>query len=238
VTAIASGFGGSNIISCSLDCTCKFWSLAHDATPIRTVSFPCMLWCLALDSTESNFYVGGSNGRIYVGSTKANSRRSNPQMLVSLSPQHNGAVTAVAMVNEGQNLVSASEDGSVCIWDVDTGMVVRVIGNGRETISDIVVARGIRNGGCSGGMRFGAADVIELRGAVLESGGRVMDRPVRELAELEESLKVVVRDRRRALDTLEGTIDTYQRLLGLILKELKVATGGGDDDDNNKDKSE
>ncbi|KAF6153800.1 hypothetical protein GIB67_001033 [Kingdonia uniflora] len=43
-------------------------------------------------------------------------------------------------------------------------------------------------------------------------------------------LSIVVKDRRRAIDRLEAAIGTYQRLLGLILKEDK---GGGTVTDSN-----
>ncbi|PIA62292.1 hypothetical protein AQUCO_00200350v1 [Aquilegia coerulea] len=235
VTAVANGCG-SVIVSSSLDCTCKFWSLSHGVTLIRKVSFPCMLWCLVLDSTESHFYVGGSDGRLYVGITKVERRHINYSQVLALTPDHNGAVTAVAMLNEDKNIVSASEDGNVQLWEVESGRVIRSITNGRENISDILVAKGIRDGGSCRRMALGAGGGVELRGPSLGYCGKEISRPVRELSEMEESLNVVVKDRSRAIDILEGTVATYQRLLGLLIKEAKGEGTG--DNTNNQDKGE
>ncbi|KAF9601622.1 hypothetical protein IFM89_021088 [Coptis chinensis] len=231
-TSSVTAIGASSpmiIISCSLDCTVKFWSLACKVVNlIRTVQFPCMLRGLALDSTESNFYVGGSDGHLYAGVIKLDGRTRHSGAdahIVALTPEHKGAVTAVAMTNEGRYLLSASEDGNVWIWEVEMGKVVRVFGSGRESISDIVVAKGIRD--CS---RRG----VEYRGPSLGYSGREISRPVRELGEMETMLNVVVKDRRRAIDILEGTIETYRRLLRLILKEAI----GGDAVNNNGNKDE
>ncbi|KAF5175317.1 Wd repeat-containing protein [Thalictrum thalictroides] len=231
VTAIANGCG-SVIVSSSLDSTIKFWSLAHGATLIRTVCFPCMLWCLVLDSTVSHFYVGGSDGRIYVGVTKVDRRHSTDAQVVASRQEHNGAVTALAMLNEGKNIVSASEDGNVKIWDVERGRVVRSVTNGRENISDILVAKGIRDGGRRA-LGMGAGGVQHRGPSLGYNSGKEISRPVRELCEMEESLNVVVKDRSRAIDVLEGTIETYQKLLGLLIKEAN-----GDDDTNNQDKGQ
>lgn len=62
MTAITIGIGGINstVISCSLDCTCKFWSLMH-GTHLNTVTFPCAVWGIVMDTMESEFYAAGDH---------------------------------------------------------------------------------------------------------------------------------------------------------------------------------
>lgn len=236
VTCITvAGIGGCNstIISCSADGTCKFWSLAN-GHHLRSVRCPCVIWSLVVDSTESNFYAGGSDGRIYVGILKVKRRNelvsSNINEVVAWgSGDHSGgAVTAVAMANEGRNLVSASEDGSIRVWEVENGRTVRILGDHESggSVSELVVATGIRNGRRS---KYGGASGIndETGGdrelMSLGYSGREIMKSVRETIEMEEILNVVVDDRRRSIDGLEKAIGTYERLLGLILKEAKAA---------------
>ncbi|KAF6153799.1 hypothetical protein GIB67_001032 [Kingdonia uniflora] len=74
---------------------CKLWNLAY-GTHVRTILFSCMIWGFVMDSTETNFYAGGSD-------------------------ENDEAITAVAIAYGGVNLVSASEDGDVRIWDTESG---------------------------------------------------------------------------------------------------------------------
>ncbi|OVA20120.1 WD40 repeat [Macleaya cordata] len=230
VTCITTGMGGCNstIISCSSDCTCKFWSIAT-GSHMRTVRFPCMIWSLAMDSTETNFYAGGSDGRLYVGVLKVKRREliSSDNEVVAWAPEHGGAVTAVVMANEGRNVVSASEDGSIRVWEVESGRMVRVLGHHERggSISELVLAKGIINGRrCRRYGNGGGGGGSESEGGEMSLGfsGREIRKPVREVNEMEEMLSVVVKDRRRAIDRLEAAIGTYERLLGLILKEAKA----------------
>ncbi|XP_077237604.1 protein ROOT INITIATION DEFECTIVE 3-like [Tasmannia lanceolata] len=217
VTDITTTMGGCNstIISCSLDSTCKFWSLAN-GNHVRTVCFPCVIWCLVVDPTESEFYAGGSDGRVYVGALKVGRRQcaNTGAEVAPWIPEHGGMVTAVEMANQGRNLVSASEDGCIRVWEVEGGRVVRVVGQGRGGISDLVVAKGVGGGG-------GGGENIVFGGQNMGFSGREICRPVREVGEMEEWLGVVVKDRSRAIDTLEASIGTYEKLLGLFLKEAK-----------------
>ncbi|KAF6153796.1 hypothetical protein GIB67_001029 [Kingdonia uniflora] len=237
VTATSIGTGGSNttIISCSLDCTCKLWNLAY-GTHVRTILFPCMIWGFVMDPTETDFYVGGSDGRIYAGVLKVNRREllNTDSGVVAWAPENDRAITAVAIANGGVNLVSASEDGTVRIWDTKSGQVIRIFAHERGSISDIAIVKGLRDS--RGGHDFGlGGSGVEWGGQGLGFSGREIGRPVRELSHMEEMLSIVVKDRRRAIDRLEAAIGTYQRLLGLILKEAK---GGGTDSNNSsKDKA-
>ncbi|KAL5977585.1 hypothetical protein ACLOJK_041483 [Asimina triloba] len=220
----------STIVSCSLDCTCKFWSLAS-GTHLRTVRFPCVIWCVAMDPTMWEFYAGGSDGKVYVGELKVVSRRKwfsrmrdEETGVVAWAEEHNGAITALALVDYGRCLVSASEDGSMKMWDVECGRVIRVVEQERSsTIRDLVVAKGVRSS--RGVVGIGSNDGYAMQHGEIEgfSGREVARRrrPVKEVMEMEECLAEVVKDRRRAVDTLEASIATYERLLTLFLNEAK-----------------
>ncbi|KAG1327427.1 protein ROOT INITIATION DEFECTIVE 3 [Cocos nucifera] len=218
VTSIAAGPGGCNatLVSSSLDCTCKLWSLA-DGVKLRTVQFPCAIWCVAADPSSSEVYAGGSDGRIYAVPLKVGGRklRHAGAEVTAWEAEQNGAVMAVAMANGHQNLVSASEYGIIRIWDIGSRSVVRIIGLEGGTFSDLKVVKVI-NGAQRGD------EVLTSNGRFCE---REMGRNVNELREMDECLSVAVKDRRRATDNLEAVIDIYKRLLGLLLKEAKRENG-------------
>lgn len=225
VTDVISGKGfcNSQIISCSLDCTCKFWSLLR-GTHLRTVAFPAAILGLVLSPLESEFYAAGSDGSVYKGSIKIGSRKSlskGQQEPVKWAQTHNGAIVSLAMVNCGRNLVTASEDGSVWMWNANEGQVVFALGNHDfgNGISDLVVATEISCGkelvprlsnGDDHGVRVGfcAREVAS-------------NLPVNETIKMEDVLAVAEKDRSRTIDMLESAITMYERLLVLILKEAK-----------------
>ncbi|KAM1256892.1 hypothetical protein EV1_030692 [Malus domestica] len=232
VTAVVSGVGlyTSQVISCSLDGTCKFWSLLPAAL-LLTVVFPCAIFAIALNPREPEFYAAGSDGSVHKGLWRTGKRQLVMQGkdLITWSPKHDGGVVSVVMVNEGRNLLSASEDGSVWVWQVDAGQVVMVLANEMGSISDLVAAtgtnyskgqdfsasnRGYRNGSCEFGL----------------TGKELTSMPIKML-KMDEMLKVAARDRSRAIDMLESAIGMYERLLELILKEAKKSSS------NNKQRS-
>jgi pre-rRNA-processing protein IPI3 len=233
VTAIVSGTGlcYSQIISCSTDSTCKFWSLLR-GTHLRTVVFPCTISGFALHPTEPEFYAAGSDGSVHKGSFMIESRKlasQGSELMMTWPQKHGGAVVSVVMVNGGRNLVSASEDGSVWVWEVGEGQVIMALGNEMASISDLVSATGIRRRHSKGhGFEVGKSSSAN------ESGdcdlGRfsceelIMSMPARHIIEMEDVLKVAAQDRSRAIDMLESAIAMYKKLLELILKEAKKGT--------------
>ncbi|XP_010243995.1 PREDICTED: protein ROOT INITIATION DEFECTIVE 3-like [Nelumbo nucifera] len=240
VTSIISGTGGcgSIIVSCSLDCTCKLWSLAQ-GIHLRTLRFPCMIWGVAMDPTESTLYAGGSDGRVYVAMLKVASSsrqevgRGSTELVAWTQEAAGGAITAVKMTNTGRNILTASEDGSIRIWEVERGGVIKVFGDGGGSVSDLVVAKGVYES-CGRSVRFGAGSVESTGCWSLGFSGRELSRAMgNKVIEMEETLSEVVKDRRRAIGTLETAIGTYERLLELILKEAKE-----DDTENNGEKNE
>ncbi|KAH7674344.1 pre-rRNA-processing protein IPI3 protein [Dioscorea alata] len=223
ITGIASGStGGCNsiIISCSLDCMIKFWSLANGAC-LRTVHLQCALWSVILDLTDAEAYAGGSDGRVYGVALKKMRRRGlsgDEDGVVAWSAEESGgAVIALAMVNGDRNLVSASEDGTIMMWEA--GQVVKILRHGQNGVSDLLVARGVSR--AAGGVRRDEGNCF-FNGLSSMPCVEGMHRDVKEMEEMQQWLGVVVKDRRRAIDVLETAIKTYKRLLGLLLKEANL----------------
>lgn len=222
VTSIGIGACNSTMISCSADGTCNFWSLPQGLL-LRTMALPCPLAALVIHPTGSNFYAAGSDGSIYIGSTRCPIRKRTKANLQAIKwrERHGGAVVSLGMLNQGRNLVSGSEDGSVWIWEVEKGVVMTVLGSEMVGISHLVVARGVANS--RGSSSSGVVNMEEWR----EKSGlsaRELSRPVRKMEEMKEKLGVAVKDRSRAIDILESAIGAYERLLELILKEAKGGT--------------
>lgn len=212
VTAVSCGMMNSTIISSSLDYTCKLWSLL-DGTLLSSVTFPCAVLGVAIDPLlGSKFYAGGTDGSVY------NFELMNPNgQLVRWNYKHGGAVVAVVVEEEGKMVVTASEDGSVWIWEVERGEVIRSFNQAMISISDLVVAKGVgKSGRCGSGGGCGSS---------LGFAEKELSMPVKEVMEMEEELSMVVEGRRRAIDTLEAAIEIYETLLGLILKEAKRGSG-------------
>lgn len=230
VTAIVSGAGlcYSQIISCSTDSTCKFWSLLR-GTHLRTVVFPCTISGFALHPTEPEFYAARSDGSVHKGSFMMESRTlvsQGSELMMTWPQKHGGAVVCVVMVNGGRNLVSAAEDGSVWVWEVGEGQVIMALGNEMASISDLVSATGIRRHSKGHGFEVGKSGANESGDCDLGFSCEelIMSMPARHLIEMEDTLKVAAQDRSRAIDMLESAIAMYKKLLELILKDAKKGT--------------
>ncbi|KAL6199028.1 hypothetical protein ACLB2K_028815 [Fragaria x ananassa] len=201
----------------------EFWSLRR-GTHLRTVVFPCTISGIALHPTEPEFYAAGSDGSVYIGSFMVGSRKNVIQgsELMTFPHKHRGAVVSAVLVNAGRNMVSASEDGIVLIWDVGEGQVIMAFGNEMSSISDLVSATGISyNKGHSSAVGKNVATECDI---ALSCEELIKTMPVRQMIEMEDLLKVAGEDRSRAIDTLESAIAIYEKLLELILNEAKKCT--------------
>ncbi|KAJ7948802.1 Protein ROOT INITIATION DEFECTIVE 3 [Quillaja saponaria] len=221
VTAITSGKGiyTSTLISCSLDSTCKFWNLLC-GTHLRTVTFPCSISGVVFDPVESDFYAAGSDGLIYKGSMKVPSKelKGRGHELVSWGQKHDGSIVSLVIVNQGRNLVSAAEDGSVWLWGIEKGEVILVLGSTTMTsISSMVVTRGVRYG--KGSVGSGTSSFTSGF-----SDKELISRPVKEILKIGDLMTGIDKDRSRAIDILESAISMYERLLELILEEARKGT--------------
>ncbi|XP_027356794.1 uncharacterized protein LOC113866104 [Abrus precatorius] len=232
-----SGLG--TLVSCSLDCTCKFWNLANNGVLMCTVAFPCAIFGVALNSTESWFYAAGADGLVYKGLMKVGSRKllGRAYELKNWPRSHNGSIVSLVSVNGGRNLVSAAEDGSAWMWDVERGEVTMVLGNGMENISDMIVARGSGEFGVRKGNN---ATIGQANGffTSYELCDEEMIKTMKQITELGEVMDVVVHDKKRAIDMLESAIEMYERLLKLILKEVTKATEEAEKEEDKEEEEE
>ncbi|CAJ1978452.1 unnamed protein product [Sphenostylis stenocarpa] len=238
VTALKSVMG--TLVSCSLDGTCKFWNLGNCGILMRTVTFPCSIFGVVLDSTGSAFYAAGSDGFVYHGLVKVESRKlPNKVCEVSTWPQgHSGSIVSLVLVNEERNLVSAAENGSVWMWNVKKGEVILVFGDELINISDMIVMKG-NIGGFGVGKRNNVA-VGEGNGLFTSSGlcDQEMIKTLKQITELGEIKDVVVQDKKKAIDMLESAIEMYERLLKLILKEATKAIEEEEEDEDDREEQQ
>ncbi|GMJ11394.1 hypothetical protein HRI_004808600 [Hibiscus trionum] len=222
VTAIDTSMSrcNSTIISCSLDCTVKFWGLL-DGTKLRTVAFPCPIMGIALDQMRAEFFAAGSDGFIYKGLIYVGSKMHVNQghECTRWAQRHESGIVSLVMASATRNLVSASEDGMVYIWEIETGEAIMGHGNHIGSISGMVVANGMGQGLKVGkkvenfGDGYGGLNRVEL------------SKSLKDTLDLEDVLRVAAKDRSRAIDMLESAISTYEKLLKLILKEAKKGPG-------------
>ncbi|GFZ05064.1 hypothetical protein Acr_17g0006360 [Actinidia rufa] len=233
VTSIVTGFGASNctIISCSLDCTIKFWSFVH-GTHLHTVTFPCTIWGVEMDPTESEYFVAGSDGSVYNGTLKGQ----QGQKLVAWACKHGGPIIDLALINSGRNLITASEDGSVWIWEVSRKQVIRVLGEEMGSISDLVVFKWSGEEGGRHGLGPGEGNNDSGRWS-WGFASNELRRPIREVMEMEKVLGVLEEGRSRAIETLGSAIETYERFLERFLKEAKFGNNCERDGNEQEDDS-
>ncbi|KAI9085907.1 hypothetical protein K1719_031984 [Acacia pycnantha] len=260
VTALSTGIGlcnNSMLVSSSLDSTCEFWNLL-EGTLLRTVTFPCSINGVAISSSDSSQYylfAEGSDGSVYKASImKAVRKTQNEEEVVVKKwnkKSHVGSTEAVVVVNEGKNLVSASEDGSVWMWEIEREEVTMVIKDnnnssnnglimeGISSISDMIVVSGTTDehkGGRGKSRGRGGG-----RGEFVSSGMLLKEevmRSMKKIMEVGDVLRVVEEDERRAIDMLESAIAMYERLLELILEEALKGTCDDDESDEEQEQED
>lgn len=139
VTSILIGQGEASaiVVTSSLDRTVKVHRMADGGRLLATASLPSGINCVALDAGEHAVYAGGSDGAVYeislVGSgpnqpaAAAVSTSSSPAAVASLGYMrmegHSRAVNALAMSLDGETMVSGSDDGTACVWDLRSRQV-------------------------------------------------------------------------------------------------------------------
>ncbi|XP_014490541.1 guanine nucleotide-binding protein subunit beta-like protein [Vigna radiata var. radiata] len=240
VTALKSVMG--TLVSCSLDRTCKFWNLENCGVLMQNVTLPCSVSGVAVDSSGSTFYAGGADGFVYNGPVNVEGRKlvgdDKGCKVRKWGQKHSGCIVSLALVKEERNVVSAAEDGSVWMWDVEKGEVVMVFGDELITISEMIVIKG--NGGGFGVGKGNDVAVDEGNDGGSFTCSRLCEeeilRTMNQMTALEEVKDVVLQDRKKAIEMLESVIEMYERLLKLILKEAtKAIEQEEEEDEEDKD---
>ncbi|GAX86274.1 hypothetical protein CEUSTIGMA_g13686.t1 [Chlamydomonas eustigma] len=160
VTSIHVGSGEATAIvaTCSLDRTAKIHRLS-DGCLLMSVVLPTGLNCVVMDAGEHAMYCGGSDGKVYEvplvrpqhnndtsfkasTSTSVNAGASTAPYGFTCMEGHSRAVNALSMSVDGENLVSGSDDGTACVWDLRSRQAVQVIqGSGKHPITGVIVLR-------------------------------------------------------------------------------------------------
>ncbi|CAM6106553.1 unnamed protein product [Calypogeia fissa] len=146
VTGLLAGSGGPSaiVVSCSLDHTCKIWSLAL-GTLLRSIVFPTALNAVILDPGEYALYAGGTDGRIFITALNFGVPTASGILADGLLGTdaaligHTRAVTALAFSMDGVSLVSGSEDCTARLWDTVSRQVLRTFTHSKGPISSLLV---------------------------------------------------------------------------------------------------
>ncbi|KAL9375498.1 hypothetical protein Peur_032377 [Populus x canadensis] len=120
-----SGIANSTFISSSLDATCKAWDV-FSGRLIQTQDYPLGITAIVTDPAEQLLFAGSMDGRIFV-SVLDIGLLEDPFAVAGDEPValkgHNGSIMALTFSSVG--LISASEDCTVCLWDVVSQVIIR-----------------------------------------------------------------------------------------------------------------
>ena len=119
----------SRILTCSLDRMLVVQSLFSSKQSHR-IMFSEPLESIACNSTCDLVFIGASSGKIYVVSLSASAflkMRGDEDGDKRTFVGHERAVVSLSLTKSGKVLLSGSEDGSVRIWDVETGQCLKVV---------------------------------------------------------------------------------------------------------------
>ncbi|KAJ4972973.1 hypothetical protein NE237_006147 [Protea cynaroides] len=142
ITGLLFISGSSNLvlISSSLDGTFKVWDLVS-GTMLQSRAFPLAVTAVVLDPGQQLFS-GSADGRIFVdlldiglGEDPATDYEDHMMVLSG----HKASITALTFNSSGSLLISASEDCTVCLWDVSCWVVIRRFNHQKGKITNMVI---------------------------------------------------------------------------------------------------
>ncbi|MCL6474800.1 MAG: hypothetical protein K6U75_07085 [Firmicutes bacterium] len=110
---------GSLVATGGTDGLIKFWQIPNN-TPVRTISSPEWIRCIAFSADGSLVASGGQNGGIRIW-------RMSDGVLVRTMTGHGSGITAVDFSPDGSLLVSSSFDNTVRLWRVSDGALLRTM---------------------------------------------------------------------------------------------------------------
>lgn len=139
VTALFAGTGlAGRVVSCSLDRTCKMYDIPSKSMLFSFV-FPSFVTSVVLDPAESNVFCGAGDGNIYKRSLLGDHDQQENSVLVFKG--HKLSITSLDISFNGSLLLSASEDGTSCIWDTSTGQLLRTMTKNRATYQNALIVQ-------------------------------------------------------------------------------------------------
>jgi len=148
VTGLCTSRGGdcdALAASCSLDRTLKLFQPSAKRI-LCSVQAPTALNCVGLDPLEQALYAGGSDGRIFaklVTTATGHTTREHPlgPDFSAILVGHSGTVTCLDFSENGLQLFSGSEDGTVRMWDLESLETLRSFSLSGHPVQDLVLLR-------------------------------------------------------------------------------------------------
>ncbi|CAI9113104.1 OLC1v1013645C1 [Oldenlandia corymbosa var. corymbosa] len=127
-----------NVISSSLDGTCKVWDVVTGKL-LSTQAFQLPITAIVLDALETILFSGTENGTIFVNNFDAGlddlfPNPNGPQVVLN---GHKKSISALAFSSLG--LISASDDCTVCLWDVANYVILRRFNHFKGPITNVLV---------------------------------------------------------------------------------------------------
>ncbi|XP_062114917.1 protein ROOT INITIATION DEFECTIVE 3-like isoform X2 [Humulus lupulus] len=129
LSTTSSVSSSSILVSSSNDGTCKVSDLVLGRI-IRTVVYPQAITEVLLHPAGQILVCGSLDGRIFINKLDFEDQPVELQ-------GHNGAVTALTFSQSG--LVSASEDCTICIWDVTTWTITQKFNHQKGAVTNLAV---------------------------------------------------------------------------------------------------
>ncbi|XP_046843725.1 WD repeat-containing protein 18-like [Xenia sp. Carnegie-2017] len=148
ITSIHVGRGGkhANVVTSSLDHTCKLWSLSSGKL-LRSFTFDVAILSVIMDAAEYRLFAGGFNGKIYATNLFSQafvraglSEHNETQCFVGHSMQ----VTSISVSMDGLTLLSGSKDCTARVWDVPSRQCLRVLQH-RGSVENVQIRPRHRN---------------------------------------------------------------------------------------------
>ena len=125
------------LASSSSDNTVKFWDVKAEKpadAPVRNLAHPQLVNAIAFDKDGGRLATGGQDGilRIWDVSKKENPAPKTINAHVPPAPQQPQPIYAVLWTPDGKQVITASNDKSIKIWDVDGAKLAREIKPGSD----------------------------------------------------------------------------------------------------------
>ena len=140
VTDVAVSASGDRIATASLDKTSKIYCL-FTGKLLLDVSIGVKLHSVAVDSIDTNVFLGGEDGVIYSLDLKNTPRdvqiTRDEKSRFRAYAGHKRSVTCLSCSSDGYSLASGSEDATVKLWDIDSGECLRTLEH-RAPISNLM----------------------------------------------------------------------------------------------------
>jgi WD40 repeat protein len=135
---------GTKLYSASADKTLRGWNLA-DGKPLWQIDSTAGMRDLAVNKDGSLAITADEDNKLRVWSTSTEEKKDEdgkPEPIVPVRELagHSKPVTSVALVlPAGTQIISGSEDGSVRVWDINSGNSVRTMNHG-GSVTDVAAS--------------------------------------------------------------------------------------------------